>query len=253
MAIPQGAYFGGARLLDLAGKNHGTLTNGPTWGGAVGRPGGRGAVVFDGSNDHVLVGNIAAFSIAELTCSAWVRTTSTVARNGIVCKWDSGSGNDRQYLFEINAGGTLRAFVSTDGTFQAGNTVSGATALAANTWYHVAFTTKASGSMIVYLNGVQDGINASAPASIFSGTAPFGIGFADYNVGTVGQPFLGNLDDVRFDSVQKSATDIMALYNDSRQGYPTTLNRIRLPMVNSAGAAPANTKRRDLMLLGVGC
>jgi hypothetical protein len=43
--LPFGPWQGGGTLRDLARRNHGTLTNGPTW--AAGRDG-FGAVKFDG-------------------------------------------------------------------------------------------------------------------------------------------------------------------------------------------------------------
>jgi hypothetical protein len=38
---------------DLCSRYHGTLTNGPTWGGSKGRPGAFGSLAFDATDDHI--------------------------------------------------------------------------------------------------------------------------------------------------------------------------------------------------------
>jgi hypothetical protein len=80
----------GNTVFDLCGKYHGTLTNGPTWSGALGRPGGFGAVTFDGSNDYITLGVAPAAlkftAISPFSISAWVRPVVLVgmAFTGVV-------------------------------------------------------------------------------------------------------------------------------------------------------------------------
>lgn len=81
----------GYRLLDRTGRgNHGTLTNmdaGTDWVGSTIR--GRSGYVldFDGSDDHVNVGNRGVYGFdfsSQFTLSAWIKTTGT--SGGIIGK-----------------------------------------------------------------------------------------------------------------------------------------------------------------------
>src|SRR3990167_9254519 len=71
MAVPW--YMSGPRFIDIFGKNHGTLTNGPTWQGAMGRPGGNGSLNFDGTDDYVDCGAmLGSQPVNDLTVSMWI-------------------------------------------------------------------------------------------------------------------------------------------------------------------------------------
>src|SRR5262245_39512882 len=72
LALPW--WRGGMRWRDLCGKSHGLLTNGPVWKGAYSRPGGSGAVDFDGTNDIVTIANNNTLDItgSQISYGCWV-------------------------------------------------------------------------------------------------------------------------------------------------------------------------------------
>src|SRR3990167_11398888 len=61
---------GGLRAFDIARKNDGILTGGPTWVSGNFGP----ALSFDGSNDYVLVNDNSALDVTgALTASVWFK------------------------------------------------------------------------------------------------------------------------------------------------------------------------------------
>src|SRR5690606_30479453 len=98
MVLPH--WRGGLTWRDLCGRNHGTLTNmdPPTdWVGPRGRPGGWGALDFDGSNDHVLVAHSNSFNVSSLSVAAWVRASVGGSTRLIVNR----DGSVRQFQFRV--------------------------------------------------------------------------------------------------------------------------------------------------------
>ena len=71
-AADKNSYIGsGTSWNDLSGNNNtGTLTNGPTFSNANG-----GVIVFDGTDDYVLLGNASAFlPTSAITINCWAKT-----------------------------------------------------------------------------------------------------------------------------------------------------------------------------------
>jgi hypothetical protein len=66
---------GGKYLYDIVGNHHGVLTNGPKWVESS-RPGGYGAISFDGTDDYVDISTSLVFD-APFTLAFWVRPTAT--------------------------------------------------------------------------------------------------------------------------------------------------------------------------------
>lgn len=216
LTLPQGGK--GDTFFDICGKNHGDLTGGPTWVGSLGRPGGYGAIDFDATDDYAL---ITAKSLAGvLTYCAWIYPDTLAANfesaSGHFVVFGTAGGNDsvmvNQTSVAIRTLGTDVPVV-TNPDFTTGS------------WQHLCLTRDSADLVTVYRNGVSAG-TATASGSM----EPIHIGrrssfYAD-----------GRMDDVRTFEVCKSASEVWQLYNDSRQGYPTTLNRIRLPVLGGAAA-----------------
>src|SRR5688572_2591053 len=78
MVLPNRIGGGGNTLRDLCRRNHGTLTNGPTWSGSR-APGAFGSISLDGSNDYINLGTGNRFFGSSLTnpftIVCWIRTT----------------------------------------------------------------------------------------------------------------------------------------------------------------------------------
>lgn len=226
LAINQGPYFGGSRFLDLMNSNHGTLTLGPLWGGPVGRLGGFGRLTFDASDDYVACGTNASLAITgTLTVMCWARFTSGTSP-AMVSRWD-GAG----YILWINTGSAYVGWGD-----NSSGLVQDATDYAAainGSWHHFCGT-RGSTTSRLYFDG-KEGANA-ANGTLGTSTAQFAIGA--YSGGSSGR-WGGNIDDVRVWNRELSADEVLAAYNDSRQGYPLTLNRVRPYTVFDTGAAPA--------------
>ena len=104
-----GAGPSGTRLYDLSGRdNHGTLTNGPTWG--VNR--GQSVINLDGTNDHVNVPTSESlnFGLKPASISVWVAPTNISAYRIILVKRLSSAPFSQFSIatgFVNNAGGAV--------------------------------------------------------------------------------------------------------------------------------------------------
>lgn len=74
---------GGAKLWDLTSGKHGTLTNMDPSSDWISTPKG-GGLSFDGTNDHVNLGNVLAYERTQaFSISVWLRTTVTSPTTGL--------------------------------------------------------------------------------------------------------------------------------------------------------------------------
>lgn len=210
--------YGGRQWFDLCGLHHATLTSMTTGEGwrASTRPGGFGAMLFNGTNGHyALISSIA--SPAAFTMALWVNSSSIATSQVALCV---GSSINLHFIELVTS--KIRGYDNT-------NNIDGATTLQSNTWYRVIFTsTGAVGS--VYLNGVLDGQLTSAPGAVAADEATIG----NYRSGFATFPVIGFLDDVCLWNRALSAVEIKADYDLSRLGYPGVLNRVS---INSQGYA----------------
>jgi len=105
----------GTTWTDLAGSNNGTLTNGPTFSSDDG-----GSLVFDGSDDHVLLGNdINLGTSASIT--VWIKgirrgtiAGATSSTDGGYILGTSGNNQPRVNMYPDNDGSSDYARISYD-------------------------------------------------------------------------------------------------------------------------------------------
>jgi len=133
----------------------GSLTNGPTFSSNV-----NGAIVFDGTNDNINLGD-SDFGISSsssgISISTWVLVGRFQSYSAILSRtsdispyggWQLNTNNDggtNKFDFAINAGGTWRTWVSLGGTFSTQPTT--------GVWYHICGTYNKS-TISLYQNGV---------------------------------------------------------------------------------------------------
>jgi len=148
-AADKNSYPGsGTNWTDLSGNNNtGVLTNGPIFNSANG-----GSIVFDGSNDCVVVNNNASIlSSTAYTKIAWFYPTSFSTYNNIIS-----GGNNGQHAFWLAGGNKLNA--GHNGSWSA---VVSTTTLSLNTWYFGTVTFNTTSGWVLYLNGVSEATSAS--------------------------------------------------------------------------------------------
>jgi hypothetical protein len=140
----------------------------------------------------------------NLTVMAWVkRLTAPVGTNaGIVSKF-VGTGSQRGYTLYQNPTNKAGGGISSDGV----NFINILSTTSLTTdWTHVAFTYTPSSSIIIYVNGIQDGIKTtSIPASIFSSSAELLIGSI---ARSVNQNFGGSISEAAVYNTTLSASEI---------------------------------------------
>lgn len=215
MVLPNRVGGGGNTFRDLCGRNHGTLTNGPTWSGSR-QTGGYGSLNF-ASTARVAASVPGAFT--SFTVSAWFRwqawqTSSVVIEVGT-----------RPNLRIERTGSNLHALVLDNGTYQFPHT---GTAVDDGRWHHIAAVWIDSTSLTVYLDGVQKSQDTSVGTQVVS--SPLSVTLGNSSGGGSTSNWNGDIDDVRiYPSRALSAAEIAALYQASRLGYPNELNWIQRP------------------------
>lgn len=186
----------GAAANDGAGTNNvGAISGGAAWTGA-GRNGG--ALSFDGINDLVTIADANELDLTTgMTLSAWVRPSSLQSWSTVVLKE---AGNTMAYSLYAadDANRPPAGYVQIAGD----KAVVGSTALALNTWTHLATTFNGS-LMSIYVNGALVGTR-NLSGSILTSTGALRIG--GNNVW--GEYFHGVIDDVRIYNRAQSAPEI---------------------------------------------
>ncbi len=229
LAQPQ--RIGGIRFLDLCGNYHGAFTNGPTWSGSLGRPGGRASLLFVRSASHYL--NFGAIDCnVEFSWAAWIYLNSTGLAQNIFGNFNSG-GSNVDYSIRMETDNKFSHIQGGSGFMKSTSTLSG------STWYHLGVVRSgAAGAWTIlhYINGVQDRSTGTAfnPDATATNTSLGRTG--DFN----GNYLDGYVDDVRFYHGRAlTASDFAALYNASRTGYQQELNWLRRPWLNAPAAGTA--------------
>jgi hypothetical protein len=115
-------------------------------------------------------------------------------------------------------------------------------AISANTWYHVAITYN-SGSLTLYVNGVQSG-------SVVTGTNSkngFTLGGSADNPGTTYYPFTGYLDDLRIFSNVLTSTDISNIYIGSINQWSDKSGMLNHAIRGTRGTYPTITSSNTVL------
>ena len=167
-------------------------------------PAGAQSLRFDGVNDFVNVPNSGSLTIVgRITVEAWVNRAAVGVQHSVVEKFGAAGTGLGGYDLRITAGDRVQFETRDDGGRAV--TVTGATAIPANTWVHIAGTFDGANNR-VFVNGAEDGIvgNGRAPRA---GNTALKIGARGSDNGT---PMNGGIDDVRLWNVARSAADIVA-------------------------------------------
>ena len=145
-----------------------------------------------GTTEHS--GNWGSGSLSAYTVMFWVKRTGTWSGFAAIV------GDGVNLYFEVNAGGTPNYRIT---CFRSSETLT-STALALDTWTHLAFAVTSGGASTIFINGASAGTGSGVGAQNFNVT--------HYAVGTAAHTgddstFVGLIDDLRvFDTALDAAT-----------------------------------------------
>lgn len=237
----------GNRWHDLTRRNPGTLTNGPTWQGARGRPGGWGSLNLNGSTQYVETTAAVLPTAYPMSMSCWFRTTNATAANRDSFFLGSTTTADQYCGFQIGA--DHKAVYTLHGSLSCW--VTGGVALNDGAWHHLMGTSTDATTHSLYVDGKL--VSATVLGDGSSGTFP-ALNVASMgrlNYGGLGiQYFPGDVDDIRVYTRGLSAA--AALYAESLAGYPNALRRVRRAAWSVPAAPGGGVPLGTLALLGCG-
>lgn len=170
---------------------------------------------FDGTNDHIDLGDVANNPSNTITLEAWVFTDEIGRRQDIINKSAPG-GSDPfyQYHLDIRPNGQINFALTLGGTYNFAQTN---TAIVANRWQHIAATYDGS-NMRIYIDGIER-VTKSASGSITVFSEPLQIGKSHLaNV-----DFDGRVDEVRIWESARTQVEILAAKDVELQGNETGL------------------------------
>jgi hypothetical protein len=176
----------GTVAADSVGSNDATLLNGATW--ATGKNGS--GASLDGTDDYVKA-LTTSMSATEGTITMWVKPSAFGTANApdyIVGHTSQPAFGNRIQLSTNNAAGELDLGLGDTGS-RAANIFD----MDAATWYHLALTW-ASGTYVVYVNGVQDTTGSYTGLTTLGAYLHLG---NHGNDGTTIRPFAGVIDEVK--------------------------------------------------------
>lgn len=219
LALP--GIDGGRRWFDLMGLNHGVLTGGPTWKGAV-RGGGWGCVDLVGGSDQSVVATAAAglptAAAAAWTTAFWHRTRSYVSLAQYFGFGHTlpGSGATPaglgRYMLAFN---NHYYFWGNDADLDFGVAFDVDSA-----WHRVAVTCDGS-TLRLYRDGVA-AASGSRPGALATAGTDVTIGSHHYAISSGPD---AQFDDLAIWARELSAADVRADYELSLAGYPGVLRR----------------------------
>lgn len=186
------------------------------------------ALNFDGSDDYAVFNPLPPLS--TFTIAAWVRLTAGQAFGGIVNSRQSGRAG-----FQFTHDGSSTTAFQPHLCVWSGSAESSNTRIASSYTYPMAvprlfvWTWNGSASAF-YDNGVSIATEAGNTTWTPTHGSSLGEGWTDRNTG-------GDYHDIRVLNRAWSASEVRAYYDESRHGYPGTLNRIRLPFALQSGVA----------------
>ncbi len=186
----------GTSLVDRSGRGHTGTISGAAW-SAQGKFGG--ALSFDGVNDWVTVSDTAALDLTTgMTLEAWVLPSSLTTWRTVLMKERTGGLSYALY----GSGDTSRA----SGYVRVGSDidVTAPSALALNTWSHLAVTYDGTTERL-FVNGVQVATRAASGA-ITTSTGALRIG--GNSIWT--EFFQGRIDEIRIYNRALTAAEIVA-------------------------------------------
>jgi hypothetical protein len=220
----------GVMFRDLMMRNHGTLTNGPTWTGSWGLPGSYGAINCDGTNDYIVANSSSSLTGLDTDWSVVFRARlDTIANTfGFVSHANNSGGGWTIGRHFAVLGGNLAVYDSTN-------------------WRNSGYTLLDSLDYFIGVTatGTTLRFHVRAPGVSHNGTDVYATS-SDANRGiNLGRMWLnedahyldGLMSDVAIFRRALSQAEFDRRYQASRLGYPNELNWLQRPVVSAQEAA----------------
>jgi hypothetical protein len=195
----------GTTWTDLSQYNsNGTLTNGPTFNSSNG-----GSIVFDGTNDFVLLKSGAALltQTSNITMEVWFYKTGTGLNYRLFYNGNSGANGYGFYTGVCSTPTTLLGILFGG---VACNVVS--TTVAINRWYHAVFTNTSVNVNTLYLNG----------ASVSTATQTYAAPTTETTIGaatSTGNAYNGRIAIAKLYNRALTATEVLQNYNSTKARF----------------------------------
>ena len=201
----------GTTWTDLSGNgNTGTLTNGPTFNSAN-----SGSIVFDGSNDCVLV-SPTNFNLLEFTVNMWFKSDDIVTDYRRLIQKSDTTGSTKGFVIASSANNGKLVFVYQP-NYQTSEVLRRSTTLVSTgVWLHTSMTYNSSSGMKIYFNGVEDA-GETATAEDIGWAADTGNFFSiGSRAGSSTSFYDGNIAQVSVYNRALSATEVTQNFNALR-------------------------------------
>ncbi len=198
-----------------SGRYDGTITNGPIWRDSNLCISGK-CLFFDGTNDTVTIGNIAALNFEKtdaFSISTWIRTNNPAAAN-IISKqaniapfagWNLQTGGSGKIIFQLAntySSNTLEVVTTND------------MAYSDNKWHHVEVTYDGSNTpagVNLYFDGVAPAMTTTT--NTLSGSIANSSSVEIGSRNAAGNFFKGEIDETKIYKSVRSAAQVRADYN----------------------------------------
>lgn len=196
----------------------GTLTNGPTYNSGNG-----GYLSFDGTNDYInIIPSTTSFTYnrSSFTVGGWTYMASlpTSFYGVILSKWNTGGGNDNEFILNTDDGNKFLFAVDLDDSLtpnsQSNDFVLSTTVIVANTWYYVVGTFE-NGLTKIYVNGILESSIQSSFTTVKTNLN------SSLDIGRFGTTFYstGRRGVVHFYNRALSVTEVLYNFNALRGRY----------------------------------
>lgn len=162
------------------------------------------SLLFDGTNDHILINYNSALNPPAMSIEAWIYPTAFATgtnSDSVVSLW-SDTPVEQIFLIQLTDTGKLQIGIKGTGSTIAPTSTA---TVSLNTWSHIAFTYSSTAGLKGYINGAEV-ISSSAVGTITTGTRQIDIGWR--NDSSANSQFNGYIQDVRIWNDVRTQTEI---------------------------------------------
>jgi hypothetical protein len=190
---------------DSSGSNAGTLTNmDPQTCWVSGQFGN--ALLFDGVDDYVYIGNVCNMDQNDFSISAWVKSTSTLIGNNNDIVYKRGTGSYAGAGYRLSMPNGQFNFHIADGTNYKSLYAGASGQYNDNNWHHVVAVAERGSALYIYVDGVLKASTSETNVSNIDSTVPLAIGALA--TGSTYHHFDGQIDEVKIFSRALSESEI---------------------------------------------